>query len=171
MCAKRYLQHAVRGCICMAHEPCQQCSKDLAPQPRSRTVAAIRSSAGCCRANEERFRYLSSASVSLPSAGLTPEATTPCRRYQDRFYRETFTSISSTPSHFRNSQQSIAKRNCQSRSTRGLAAATRAWLSASHSTAMLFILNIALIACFLKNLGKPTNCSCPKSAARLDRRH
>ena len=171
MCAKRYLQCAGNGCICMAHEPCQQRSKGHAPQPRSRTVAAIRSSAGCRRANEERFRYLSSASVSLSSAGRAPEATTPSRRCQDRFYRETFSSISPAPSRFRNSQQSIAKRNCQSRSTRGLAAATRAWLSVPHPTATLFILNIASIACFPKNLSKPTNCSCPKSVARLDRRN
>jgi hypothetical protein len=30
-------------------------------------------------------------------------------------------------------------------------------------------LNIASIACFPKNLSKPTNCFCPKSVARLDR--
>lgn len=171
MCAKRHLQCVECGCICMAHEPRHRRSKGHAPQPRSRTVAAIRSSAGCRRANEERFRHLSSASVSLSSTGLTSETASSRRRQQDRFYRKTFTSISPAPSRFRNSQQSIAKRNCQSRSTRGLAAATRAWLSVPHSTATLFSLYITLIACSLKNLSKSTNCSCPKSAVRWDRRN
>ena len=171
MCAKRHLQCVGYGCICMAYEPCQQRAKGHAPQPRSRTVAAIRSSVGCGRANEERFRYLSSASVSLSSARRTSETASSCRRHQDRFYRETFTSISPEPSRFRNAQQSIDKRNCQSRSTRGLAAATRAWLSVPHSTATVFSLNITLIACSLKNLSKPMNCSCPKSAVRWDRRN
>ena len=129
MCAKRYLQCAACGCIRVAHEPCQQCAKGHAPQSRARTVAAIRSSAGCRRTNEERFRPFASASVSLSPASRAFE-TTPSRwRHQDRFYRETFASLGSAPSRFREPHRFVVERDRESGITRGFAAEKKTWLN------------------------------------------
>lgn len=171
MCSKRYLQCAVYGCICVANEPCQQCAKGRAPQSRTRTIAAIRSSAGRRHTNEESFWCLSPASISLPSGGGAPEPTASRRGRQDRFHSETFTRVSPTPSRFRERHQSVAKRNCQSRSIGGLAAATKTWLSIPHLTVTLFTLPIASIDSSLRNWNKPSNCSYPKFGARWDRQN
>ena len=168
MCSKRYLQCASCGCICMAHEPCQQRSKGRAPQPRARTVAAIRSSAGCRRTNEEGFRCLSSASISLSPAGRASETTPSRRRHQDRFYRETFASIGSAPSRFREPHRFVVERDRESGIACGFAAEKKAWLDGLHSTATRFNSNIASIVCSLKNSSKSTNSSCLPYVDRLD---
>src|SRR6267143_219810 len=171
MCSKRYLKCAACGCIQVANEPCQQRSKGRAPQSRTRTAAAIRSSAGCRRTNEEAFWYLASASVSRSPTGRTSETTSSRRRHQDRFYSETFANVSPTPSRFRKPHPSVAERNCQSHSTGGLAAATKTWLSVSHRTVTLFTLLIASIGSSRRNWNKPSNSSYPKFGAGWDQQN
>jgi len=171
MCAKRYLQCAACGCIRMAHEPCQQCAKGHAPQSRARTVAAIRSSAGCRRTNQEKFRPFASASVSLSPASRASE-TTPSRwRHQDCFYRETFASLGSAPSRFREPHKFAVERDRESGITCSFAAEKKTWLNGLHSTATRFYSNIASIGCSLKKSSKPTNFSCLPYVDRLDLRN
>lgn len=168
---KEYLKCAACGCIHVANEPWQQRSKGRAPQSRTRTAAAIRSSAGCRRTNDEGFWCLPSASVSRSPTGRTSETTHSRRRPQDRFYGEAFTSVSPTPSCFRKPHPSVAQRNCQSRSTGGLAAATKTWLSISHRTVTLFALLIASIDSSRRNWNKSSSCSYPKFGARWGRQN
>lgn len=168
MCAKRYLQCAACGCIRVAHEPCQQCAKGHAPQSRARTVAAIRSSAGCRRTNEERFRCLASASVSLSRASRASE-TAPSRwRHQDRFYRETFAGLGSAPSRFREPHRFVVERDREPGSAGRLAAEKKAWLGVLHSTTACFNSNIVSIVCSVKNSSKSTKSLYLPYVDRLD---
>jgi hypothetical protein len=120
------------------------------------------------RTNEEGFRCLSSASVSLSPAGRASETTPSRRRHQDRFYRETFASIGSAPSRFREPHRFVVERDRESGIACGFAAEKKAWLDGLHSTATRFNSNIASIVCSLKNSSKSTNSSCLPYVDRLD---
>lgn len=93
----------------------------------------------------------------VPGGGISLGGTRwiSCRRafllVRDRFHSETFTRVSPTPSRFRERHQSVAKRNCQSRSIGGLAAATETWLNIPHLTVTLFTLPIVSIDSSLRN--------------------
>jgi hypothetical protein len=171
MCAKRYLQCVVCGRIYMAHESCQQRSKGYAPQPRPRTVAAIRSAAGCRHADAEGFRPLSSSSLSLSAAGPAPEASGARWRCQGCVHGQALPKISAASSHLRQAHGFVIERNRKPSIAGGLAAEKKAWLNGLHSTAMSFITNIVSIVCSLKNSNKFTNFLCPKSAVRSDQRN
>ena len=155
----------------MAHEPCQQRSKGHATQPRSRTVAAIRSSAGCRRAIEEGFRHLSSSSLSLSATGPALEAVGARWRYEGGFHRQALPKIGSAPSDVRQPQGFVIERNRKPSIARGLATEKKAWLNGPPSTAKRFIANIVSIVCSLKNSSKPTNFSCLLYVDRLDLRN
>src|SRR5207249_8752753 len=86
-------------------------------------------------------------SLSLSPASPAPEATGSYRRCQNRFYRQTFPKVGSASSRFREQYRFVVERDRQPSATGGIAAATRAWLSAPSSTATLFTLNIASIVC------------------------
>src|SRR6266404_6581369 len=117
------------------------------------------------------LRSFSSSSLSLSPASTAPEATGSYRRCQNRFYRQTFPKVGSASSRFGEQDRLVVERDRQPSATGGIAAATRAWLSAPSSTATLFTLNIALIVCSPRKSRKPTNFSFPKYATQLDRRN
>lgn len=171
MCPKRYLRCVTYGCIRATYGSCQRNSKGPPPQPRARTAAALRSSAGCRFTDGERFRYFSSPSLSLSSTGPAPETTPPRRRCQDRFYRQTFSKVGSGPSHFREAHRFVVERDREPSAPRGFAAEKKAWLGGPHSTATRFISNIASIACSRKNSSRPTNFSFPPYVDRWDPWH
>src|SRR6266851_571152 len=170
-CSKRYLCRVTYGCVVVTYGSCQRSPKSRAPQPCTQIAAAFQPSTGCRRADGKGLRSLSSSSLSLSPASPAPEATGSYRRCQNRFYRQTFPKVGSASSRFREQHRFVVERDRQSSATGGIAAATRAWLSAPSSTATLFTLNIALIVCSPRKSRKPTNFSFPKYAARLDRRN
>jgi hypothetical protein len=170
MCSKRNLRRVTYGCVVVTYGSRQRSPKSRAPQPCTQIAATFRPSAGCRRADGKGLRSLSSSSLSLSPASTAPEATGSYRRCQNRFYRQTFPKVDSASSRFREQDRFVVERARQPSATCGIAAATRAWLSAPSSTATLFTLNIALIVCSPRKSRKPTNFSFPKYAARLDRR-
>ncbi len=166
MCSNEHLRHAICSCIYVTYGSCHRRPESRTAQPRTRTTASIRSSAQCRRTAGKGFGCFSSASVSLPATGPSPEAIGSRRRCQDRFYCETFASISSTPARVREPHGFVLERNCESGSTCGFAAEKKAWLSGPHSTATRFSSSIALIVCSRKNLNKLTSFLCPRSVDR-----
>ena len=171
MCSKRYLRRVTYGCVVVTYGARQRSPKSRAPQPCTQIAAAFRPSAGCRRADGKGLRSFSSSSLSLSPASTAPEATGSYRRCQNRFYRQAFQKVGSPSSRFREQHRFVVERDRRPSATGGMAAATRAWLSAPSSTATLFTLNIALIVCSPRKSRKPTNFSFPKYAARLDRRN
>ncbi len=171
MCPKRYLRRVTYGCVVVTYGARQRSPKSRAPQPCAQIAAAFRPFAGCCRADGKGLRSLSSSSLSLSPASTAPEATASYRRCQNRFYCQTFSKVGSASSRFREQHRFVVERDRQPSATGGIAAATRAWLSAPPSTATLFTLNIASIVCSPRKSRKPTNFSFPKYVVRLDRRN
>lgn len=170
MCPKRYLRCVTYGCICATYEARRRNSKKPTPQPRARTAAAFRSSAGRRFTDGQGFRYFSSPSLSLSSTGSASEATPAHRRCQDRFYRQTFPKAGSGPSHFREPQRFVVERDREPSAPCGFAAEKKAWLGGPHPRATRFISNIASIGCSRKNSSRPTNFWCPKYVDRLDQK-
>jgi hypothetical protein len=166
MRSNEHLRCVTYGCIYVTYGSCHRSAESRTTQPRTRTAAPIRLSARCRRPTGKRFRCFSSASVSLSPTCPAPEATGSCRRCQDRFYCETFTSIGSAPSRFREPRRFVVERDRESGNTCGFAAEKKAWLSGPHPTAPRFSSNIASIVCSLKNLNKLTNFLCPRFVDR-----
>jgi hypothetical protein len=166
MCSNGHLRYAICSCIYVTYGSCHRRPESRTAQPRTRTTASIRSSAQCRRTTGKGFWCFSSASVSLSATGPAPEAIGSRRRRQDRFYGETFASIGSTPTRFREPHRFVVKRNCESRSTCGFTAEKKAWLSGPHSTATRSSSSIASIVCSLKSLNKLTSFLCPRSVDR-----
>jgi hypothetical protein len=171
MCSKRYLWRVTYGCVVVTYESCQRSPKSRASESRTQIATAFRPSTGCRRTDDKGLWSLSSSSLSLSPASTAPEATDSYRRCQNRFYRQAFPKVGSASSHFREQHRFVVERDRQSSATGGIAAATRAWLSAPSSAATLFTLNIASIVCSPRKSRKPTNFSFPKYAVQLDRRN
>lgn len=169
MCAKRYVQRVSSGCICMAHESCQQRAKGYAPQPRPQTVAAIRSSAGCGRTDAEGFRSLTSSSLSLFAAGAASDTAGPRRRCQSSIHRQALAKIGSATSSLREPGWFVVERGCEPSAPCDFAAEKKAWLGNPHATAPRFIWNIASIGCSFKNLSRLTNFLFPRFVEQRDR--
>lgn len=171
MSAILHLRHVIYGCTFVTYGSRERNRKSRAPQPGSRTAAAVRSSARCGCADGARLWCLSASSLSLSAAGPPFEATSSHRRQQDRFHCEALPRVGTTSALVREHHWSIAKRNRQPGVVGGTEAEKRAWLSALHRTATLFSWNIDSIVCSSRNWSKLTNYWCPRYVGRLDPQH
>src|SRR6516225_999574 len=165
-----WLRHVIYGCTFVTYGSRQRGRKSRTPQPCSRTLAAVRSSARCSRADGARPRCLSTPSLSLSAVGSPFETTSSHRRYQGRFHCEALARVSATRARFREHYGSLVKRDRQPGVVGGPEAEKRAWLSGPHRTATLFSWNIDSIVCSSRNWNKFTNCWCPRYVGRLDQR-
>jgi hypothetical protein len=165
-----YLPHVICGCMFMTYGSRQRGRKSRTSQLCSRTLAAVRSSAGCCRADGAGARRLSTSSLSLSAAGAPLETTSSHRRYQGRFHCEALARVSATRALVREHYRSLVKRDRQPGVVGGPEAEKRAWLSGPHRTATLFSWNIDSIVCSSRNWNKFTNCWCPRYVGPLDQR-
>src|SRR2546426_3331359 len=147
MRARGCLRCVTYGCIFVSYGPSYRGRESRTPQPCTRTVAALRPLAGCRRANGERFRDLSTTSLSLFAAGSAPEAAGSRRRCQGGVHRQAFSRIDSTPSGFCEPHRFVVERDREPSAPRRFAAEKKAWLGGPHSTATRFISNIASIGC------------------------
>ena len=155
-----WLRHVIYGCTFVTYGSHQRGRKSRTPQPCSRTLAAVRSSARCSRADGARPRCLSTPSLSLSAAGSPFETTSSHRRYQGRFHCEALARVSATRARFREHYGSLVKRDRQPGVVGGPEAEKRAWLSGPHRTATLFSWNIDSIVCRQTSLLTYTRCSC-----------
>jgi ribosomal protein S10 len=163
-----HLPRVIYGCIFVTYGSRQCGRKSRTSQPCPRTLAAVRSSASCCRADGAGPRSLSTSSLSLSAAGSPIETASSHRRYQSRFHREALARVSATRALVRKHYGSLVKRDRQPSVVGGSEAEKRAWLSALHRSATLFSWNIDSIVCSSRNWSKPTNCWCPRYVGRLD---
>ena len=165
-----HLSYVIYGCIFVTYGSRQRGRKSRTPQPCSRTLAAVRSSARCGRADGTGPRRLCTSSLSLSAAGSPFETTSSRRRYQSRFHCEAFARVGATRTFVRKHYRSLVKRDRQPGIAGGPEAEKRAWLSAAQRSATLFSWNIDSIVCSSGNWSKPTNCWCPRCVGRLDQR-
>jgi hypothetical protein len=165
-----HLPCVIYGCIFVTYGSRQRGRKSRTSQLCSRTLAAVRSSARCCRADGAGPRRLSTSSLSLSAAGAPLETTSSRRGYQGCFHCEALARVSATRALVREHYGSLVKRDRQPGVAGGPEAEKRAWLSAAHRTATLFSWNIDSIVCFSRDWSKPTNCWCRRYVGRLDQR-
>lgn|SRR5215831_17326057 len=168
MSAILHLCRVIYGCTVVTYGSCQCSRKSRTSQPCPRIASAVRSTAGCGRADGAGPRCFTSTGLSLSAAGPPLEATSPHRRHQGRFHREALPRVGTTSALVREHHWSITKRNRQPGVAGGSEAEKRAWLSALQRTAALFSWNIDSIVCSSENWSKSTNCWCPRYVGRLD---
>lgn len=136
----------------------QRCPEGRAPQSRTGSASASRSTFRCCRATGAGLLHFATSSLPLPRTSSTTEGACSARRNQTGIYSQASTQPDSAGPGVRYNKTIVHQRGGQPGVARAAAARARAWVSRNQAGHGPVGWSIDLIVCCRTSWRKSTSC-------------
>ena len=152
--------YVVIGCMFMTDAARQRRPEGRAPQSRTDSASASRSTFRCCRAIGTRVFHFAASSLPVPRTRATIEGPCSAWRSQIGIYSQASTQPDSAGPSVRHNETIVDQRGGQPGVARAAAARTRAWVSRRQVGPGPVGWSIDLSVCCGTSWRKPTCCWC-----------
>ena len=161
----------INGCILMTYESCQRRSESRAPQPRTGFAPAVRATSRGRRTSGPRLLNLSTAGISLPSAGTSAEGARSRDRIEAGIHGKAAARFDSAGAVVRICQTTLDQRGGQPRVNRAAATRARSWLRPDRFRHVLFSWSIVSTVYCPINWPRPSRFWCRTNAGQSQPQH